>query len=127
MTYRKRNSLLRCFEIKAYPGAAIAKRAKSSSNKQPSQNLPGPEFPEKAEAGQQRSLCLHRLFYGTLLKKRNFFQRGGVIQATPNNAISKQQAFSVSFLIEPDGTCELLGTFDKISSEPYQNFCCSMP
>jgi hypothetical protein len=44
---------------------------------------------------------------------------GGVIEATPNQPTSKIGSVKISFWIEPDGSVNLLGGFDKVECRRY--------
>jgi hypothetical protein len=44
----------------------------------------------------------------------HFFTRGGFIEAAPSLSQSDIKEVSVSFMIEPNGDFEILGTFNKV-------------
>lgn len=57
-----------------------------------------------------------------------FCKNGGVIEcAPPLCPLSQLNYPSVSFLIEPDGQVNLLGSFDKVQGNEFVNFGCFFP
>lgn len=58
---------------------------------------------------------------------REFCKAGGVIEAQPNCPNSAINSPSVSFLIEPDGKIEVIGSFDRFSARPFINGGCVYP
>jgi hypothetical protein len=58
---------------------------------------------------------LHKSIYPTYNQfMTHFLTRGGVIEAAPSLSQSDIKEVSVSFLIEPNGDFEILGTFNKV-------------
>jgi len=58
---------------------------------------------------------------------KEFCKTGGVIEAQPNCTSSSISSPSVSFMIEPNGNIEVIGSFDRFSVRPFINGGCSYP
>ena len=51
--------------------------------------------------------------------------KGGAIEAMPNSTEIKP--FAISMLVEPDGTIQTMGSYDKIAVKEFINFGCLYP
>lgn len=58
---------------------------------------------------------------------KHFCEVGGVIEAQPEVPTSKIMTTGISFLLEPDGCVQLIGTYDKIEATPMVNAGCFSP
>lgn len=56
-----------------------------------------------------------------------FCRVGGVIEASPTCLSNQMASPSVTFIIEPDGEVELLGSIDKFAAKEYVNAGCFFP
>ena len=56
-----------------------------------------------------------------------FCKVGGVIEAAPTCMNNQLGSPSISFLIEPNGSIILIGSFDKFSAREYVNAGCFFP
>lgn len=56
-----------------------------------------------------------------------FCRVGGVIEAAPTCMSNQMASPSVTFLIEPDGVVQLLGSVDKLAAKEYINAGCFFP
>jgi len=54
-------------------------------------------------------------------------KNGGVIEARPNCKKSDISSPSISFFIEPNGSIEVIGSYDKIQINDYVNLGCIFP
>jgi hypothetical protein len=59
------------------------------------------------------------------LKKAAYLSKGGAIEAMPNS--SELKPFSLSFLVEPDGVVQYMGSYDKLALKEVINFGCIYP
>jgi hypothetical protein len=50
-----------------------------------------------------------------------------VIEAAPTCMSNQLSSPSISFIIEPDGNVELVGSFDKFAAKEYVNAGCFFP
>ena len=72
-------------------------------------------------------LAMGRLYNGWQEYLQNFCRVGGVIEAAPTCLSIQMGAPSVSFVIEPDGNIQLIGSMDKFAAREYQNAGCMFP
>jgi hypothetical protein len=56
-----------------------------------------------------------------------FCKVGGVIEASPNCQSNQMASPSISFLIEPSGEIELVGSYDKFPAKEFVNGGCFFP
>lgn len=52
---------------------------------------------------------------------------GGIIEAAPTCLSHQMASPSISFLIEPDGVVQVIGSYDKFSAKQYVNAGCFFP
>lgn len=79
------------------------------------------ELPSKAK------MAMPSLFKSWSDYIKEFCKTGGVIEAQPNCSASSISSPSFSFLIEPNGNIELIGSFDRFAVRPFVNGGCSYP
>ena len=73
-------------------------------------------------------LAMPTLYSGWMDFLDKFCKGGGVIEAAPPMCqINQLNSPSVSFLIEPDGNIQLIGSFDRFSGSEYVNAGCFFP
>jgi IQ domain-containing protein H len=73
-------------------------------------------------------LAIPTLYSGWTEYLQKFCSCGGVIEAAPPLCqISQLNSPSVSFLIEPDGSIQLLGSFDRFAGSQFVNAGCYFP
>ncbi len=57
-----------------------------------------------------------------------YLKNNGIIESCPSHMLSGIIGSpSISMLIEPDGSLELIGTFDKINNNFFKNICAITP
>ena len=56
-----------------------------------------------------------------------FCKVGGVIEAAPFCKSSQVSSPSISFFVEPDGSVDLVGSFDRFSAHEFVNVGCFFP
>ena len=79
-------------------------------------------LPKKAKLAQPT------LYHGWEHYLSEFCRRGGVIEAAPPMCqINQLHSPSVSFMIEPDGNIQLVGSFDKFAGSEFINCGCFFP
>lgn len=95
------------------------------------------------EIGEQEIESIQRILHRELRTKAQFAmpnlfktwnvyikelcKNGGVIEARPNCKKSDISSPSISFFIEPNGSIEVIGSYDKIQINDYVNLGCIFP
>ena len=78
-------------------------------------------LPKKAKIAQP---TLYRTWDSYMAQ---FSKVGGVIEAAPLCPAAQVASPSISFLIEPDGTIQILGSYDKFAASDFVNAGCFFP
>lgn len=72
-------------------------------------------------------ICMPHLYKSWDEYLKNFLQHGGVIEATPVCLPNQISSPSISFMIEPNGDIDLIGSFDWFTGKDYVNMGAFFP
>jgi hypothetical protein len=81
----------------------------------------------KKQLHKRVKLAMGRLYCDWAEYLQGFCRVGGVIEAAPTCLSTQMGSPSISFLIEPDGEVQLIGSMDRFAARDYLNAGCLYP